>query len=51
LAELELWEVSLVTFPMLQDARVQAKGQFPGAETWRDVAAILRNAAGLMAGR
>lgn len=27
LAELELWEVSLVTFPMLRSARVAAKGQ------------------------
>ena len=27
LAELELWEVSLVTFPMLPEARVQAKGE------------------------
>ena len=26
LSELELWEVSLVTFPMLPDARVGAKG-------------------------
>ena len=26
LAEVELWEVSLVTFPMLADARVQSKG-------------------------
>ena len=51
LAELELWEVSLVTFPMLQEARVQAKGEDPGADTWRDVAAILRDAADLMAGR
>ena len=51
LAELELWEVSLVTFPMLQEARVQAKGDEPHAETWRDVAAVLRDAAELMAGR
>ena len=51
LAELELWEVSLVTFPMLQEARVQVKGDDPGAAAWRDVAAILRDAAALMAGR
>ena len=31
LAELELWEVSLVTFPMLPEARVQAKGAAPDA--------------------
>ena len=29
LSELELWEVSLVTFPMLPDARVGAKGDDP----------------------
>jgi len=51
LAELELWEVSLVTFPMLQEARVQAKGDDLGAEAWRDVAAFLREATALMAGR
>ncbi len=51
LAELELWEVSLVTFPMLQEARVQAKGDDLSAQTWRDVAAVLRDAALLMAGR
>ena len=28
LAEVELWEVSLVTFPMLPSARVGAKGEF-----------------------
>ncbi|WP_243267703.1 HK97 family phage prohead protease [Sulfitobacter sp. DSM 110093] len=28
LSELELWEVSLVTFPMLPTARVAAKGEF-----------------------
>ena len=39
LSELELWEVSLVTFPMLPDARVGAKGDAPGPTTccvtWR----------------
>jgi hypothetical protein len=29
LTELELWEVSLVTFPMLPEARVAAKGDVP----------------------
>ena len=51
LQELELWEVSLVTFPMLPEARVQAKGDDLEAGTWRDVATILRDAALLMAGR
>ncbi|NOE16761.1 HK97 family phage prohead protease [Ruegeria atlantica] len=32
LTELELWEVSLVTFPMLPSARVAAKGRTPDAE-------------------
>jgi phage head maturation protease len=41
LQELELWEVSLVTFPMLPSARVAAKGDDPG-DTWRDLAAVLR---------
>ena len=30
LHEIELWEVSLVTFPMLPEARVQARGRRPG---------------------
>lgn len=38
LTELELWEVSLVTFPMLPSARVGAKGETVDAETLRDVA-------------
>lgn len=42
LTELELWEVSLVTFPMLPSARVAAKGDDPGAEIWREMAAGLR---------
>ncbi|MEM9550014.1 MAG: HK97 family phage prohead protease [Pseudomonadota bacterium] len=32
LTELELWEVSLVTFPMLPSARVAAKGDAPVAD-------------------
>lgn len=44
LSELELWEVSLVTFPMLPDARVGAKGDTPEAETLRDLAAAFREA-------
>jgi len=51
LSELELWEVSLVTFPMLQEARVQAKSDDLDACNWRDVAAILNDAALLMARR
>ncbi|MDP4031636.1 MAG: HK97 family phage prohead protease [Pseudorhodobacter sp.] len=43
LAELELWEVSLVTFPMLPEARVSAKGD-ELAETWRTMAQIFEDA-------
>jgi uncharacterized protein len=51
LQELELWEVSLVTFPMLPEARVSAKGDLPEAEDWREVAALLQAATLSLAGR
>ena len=41
LSELELWEVSLVTFPMLPDARVGAKGECPDDHLMRDLAAAI----------
>lgn len=41
LAELELWEVSLVTFPMLPEARVGAKGESPDDGLMRDLAATI----------
>lgn len=45
LMELELWEVSLVTFPMLPSARVAAKGTDPDAvDTWRGIAEVFENA-------
>lgn len=44
LSELELWEVSLVTFPMLPDARVGAKGDDPAANTLREMASVFENA-------
>ena len=44
LSELELWEVSLVTFPMLPDARVGAKGDVPEADLLRDLAAAIEDA-------
>ena len=50
LSELELWEVSLVTFPMLPEARVAAKGDDPEAETWRALARTLTEAAQAMSG-
>lgn len=41
LTELELWEVSLVTFPMLPSARVGQKGETPGLDaTLRELAAV-----------
>lgn len=44
LKELELWEVSLVTFPMLPDARVGAKGEIPEYGLMRDLAAVIEEA-------
>lgn len=50
LSELELWEVSLVTFPMLPEARVAAKGDEPG-NIWRSVAQIFDDARRELAAR
>ncbi len=44
LSELELWEVSLVTFPMLPDARVGAKGDDPVADALRELAGVFEDA-------
>lgn len=44
LLELELWEVSLVTFPMLPDARVGAKGETPDDDLMRGLAAVIEDA-------
>lgn len=45
LSELELWEVSLVTFPMMPGARVEAKAEAPAAEGGlRELAAALEAA-------
>ena len=44
LTELELWEVSLVTFPMLPSARVGAKGGSLDDRALRELAAALRDA-------
>lgn len=49
LTELELWEVSLVTFPMLPDARVGAKGDDPAATAIRELAAVFEGARQVMA--
>jgi uncharacterized protein len=50
LAELELWEVSLVTFPMLPEARVVAKGDAQSPD-WRALAQALEAARLTLAGR
>ena len=47
LNELELWEVSLVTFPMLSEARVSSKAESQDAqsdEIWAELAAMLTRA-------
>jgi hypothetical protein len=45
LSELELWEVSLVTFPMLPSARVGAKGDLlPLGPVLREMAAVFEGA-------
>ena len=54
LKELELWEVSLVTFPMLPSARVVAKSDDVSTEadaTLRDMAAAFRGARASLAQR
>jgi uncharacterized protein len=50
LSELELWEVSLVTFPMLPEARVAAKAEALDGD-WRDIAAVFDDARRSLAGR
>jgi len=47
LTELDLWEVSLVTFPMLPEARVAAKGDDAGTDALRALATVFRDARGL----
>ena len=49
LEAVELWEVSLVTFPMLAEARVGAKGDAPFVPAAQDLAAALRDARELLA--
>ena len=46
LAEVELWEVSLVTFPMLAEAKVDRKD----SDEMRDVAALFVQAAQALRG-
>ena len=49
LEEIELWEVSLVTFPMLAEARVGAKGDGPEDAAVRDLAEAVRDARRMLA--
>lgn len=50
LSELELWEVSLVTFPMLPEARVGAKGDaLAGEETLQELARVIEDARQMLA--
>ncbi|MFV0361179.1 HK97 family phage prohead protease [Tropicimonas sp.] len=44
LHDLELWEVSLVTFPMLPEARVGAKAESPDSNPMRELAEALQAA-------
>jgi HK97 family phage prohead protease len=44
LHDLELWEVSLVTFPMLPDARVGQKADEPEADLMRELAEVFHAA-------
>jgi hypothetical protein len=50
LSELDLWEVSLVTFPMLAEARVAAKAEDPSTDFMAEVAHALRDAARMLRG-
>ncbi|SIO10795.1 hypothetical protein SAMN05444722_0445 [Rhodovulum sp. ES.010] len=49
LSELELWEVSLVTFPMLADARVGGKAEEPAEALMRDLAEAFAGARHILA--
>jgi len=51
LSELELWEVSLVTFPMLPEARVDAKGDDPDVSALQELAAVFEDARAAMTPR
>ncbi|EBA03690.1 phage prohead protease, HK97 family protein [Rhodobacterales bacterium HTCC2150] len=50
LAELELWEVSLVTFPMLPTARIGSKGENLLEATMQELAATFEGATRELAG-
>lgn len=50
LRELDLWEVSLVTFPMLPEARVGSKGESLSPADVGDLAAMIKDARRMLAG-
>ncbi len=49
LLEVDLWEVSVVTFPMLPEARVQPSADAEGMELAKDLAEVFAEARALMA--
>ena len=51
LNEVELWEVSLVTFPMLPEARIGSKAEASAEETLRELAGVFTHARDVLAGR
>lgn len=51
LNEVELWEVSLVTFPMLPDARIGAKAESSADDALRELAGVFQHARHVLAGQ
>ncbi len=51
LREVELWEVSLVTFPMLPAARLGAKGEDAAEAALRELAGVFTHARHVLAGQ
>ncbi|MEM1128927.1 MAG: HK97 family phage prohead protease [Pseudomonadota bacterium] len=51
LSEVELWEVSLVTFPMLPDARIGAKSEDGSEALLRELAGVFEDARQKLTGR
>lgn len=51
LSEVELWEVSLVTFPMLPEARIGAKSEDPSESLFREFATAVEDARRHLSGR
>lgn len=51
LNEVELWEVSLVTFPMLPEARIGAKAEASADDALRELAGVFQHARHVLAGQ